>query len=427
MITTNTYIMHTKRYIYTIALAGIGFNFLAMSVAAQSTPAIFKSAPDTASGDGFKPHGEIWGQVFGDYYYKAHSDTVGGGRGGSNQYTGIPQNKNAFQFRRIYLGYNYTFSKRFSTEFLLSSEDDFASGDLLQDGKIAPYIKWANIRWKEIYPGADLVIGQMSTPSFSLLTDKVWSYRSVERTVADIRRTPSYDFGAAIQGKFVPGNDNFGYNLMVGNGQTAKPENDSYKWFYGDVYGLFFNRHIIIDLYADYERLNWTPTWHHDRHMLKGFIAYNAPKITAGVEAFVNTIHADDVATRRQDGKSDTLTNSATAVSLYIRGSIYKKELSFFARYDVYNPAGNIDNSKYSKYTPLTTNYDPNTKEQFVSAGLDWAPLRNVHIMPNVWYNTYSNAGPKNYGTANNDYDLVYRLTFTYIFGASPARFNEFQ
>jgi len=374
----------------------------------------------------FKPHGQIWSQVFGDVYYKAHADTIGGGRGVSNQYASVPRNRDAFQFRRIYWGYNYFISQKFSTELLLSSEDDFSSGDLLQNNKLAPYIKWVNIRWKNIIRGTDIVIGQQPTPAFSLLTDKVWSYRSVERTVADIRRTPSYDFGIAIQGEFIPGNDNFGYNLMVGNGQAAKPENDNFKWFYGDVFAQFYNKHLVLDIYADHERLNWTPVWHHDRTMLKGFIAYNAAKFTIGLEGFINTIHADDIAVREKDGGLDTLTNKSSAISFYVRGKIYRKQLSFFARYDYYNPTANINNNKYSKYTPLTSNYDPNTKESFLSLGLDWTTVPNVHFIPNVWYNAYNNAGPKSYGASNSDYDLVYRLTVSYIFNA-PKRFNEWQ
>jgi len=392
----------------------------------KNAPINEQKESDNSLGNQFKSHGEIWSQMFGDVYYKAHTDSIGGGRGGSNQYTGVPKDRNAFQFRRIYLGYNYFISKKFSTELLLSSEDDFSSGDLLQNNKFAPYIKWANIRWNNIIPGTDIVIGQQPTPSFSLLTDKVWSYRSIERTVADIRRTPSYDFGIAIQGIFFPGNDNFGYNLMVGNGQTAKPENDNFKWLYGDVFAHFFDKHFVVDIYTDYERLNWTPVWHHDRTMLKGFIAYNSAKFTVGIEGLINTIHADDIAARKKDGALDMLTNKSTAISFYARGEIYKKELSFFVRFDNYNPAGNINNSKYTKYTPLTSNYDPNTKEHFLSLGLDWAPIPNVHLMPNVWYNAYNNAGPKSYGANANDYDLVYRFTFSYILNA-PKRFNEWQ
>ena len=60
----------------------------------------------------------------------------------------------------------------------------------------------------------DLVAGQISTPAFSMLIDKIWSYRAIERTITDIRRTPSFDLGVSLQGKFDDGG-NYGYNLMV--------------------------------------------------------------------------------------------------------------------------------------------------------------------------------------------------------------------
>ena len=65
----------------------------------------------------FKPGGKLWGLVFGDLYYKAHADTLN--RGAVNQYTGIPKNKNAFQIRRVYLGYTYEISRTFTADFLL--------------------------------------------------------------------------------------------------------------------------------------------------------------------------------------------------------------------------------------------------------------------------------------------------------------------
>src|SRR5690349_21890472 len=99
---------------------------------------------DSAFKAGSPNSGRIWGYVFGDYYYKGHADTLN--RGGSNQYTGIPQGRNAFQFRRIYLGYDYNISKKFVAEVLLAAEDNFPagnppssttpSGDQLQNNKL---------------------------------------------------------------------------------------------------------------------------------------------------------------------------------------------------------------------------------------------------------------------------------------------------
>ena len=399
---------------------------------------------DSAFKAGAPNSGRIWGYAFGDYAYKGHSDSLK--RGGSNQYSGIPQTRTTFQFRRIYLGYDYNISKKFSAELLLAAEDNFpagnppssaaVSGDQLLDNKLAFYVKLMNIRWKGIWKGTDLVVGQVATPAFPMISEKLWNYRSIERTIADIRRTPSYDMGVALQGVFDPATKNFGYDVMLANGSSAKPEGDNFKWLYGDVFAYFADKKLVIDLYADYERLNWTPTWHHSRQMVKGYIAYNSSAtakgtdpgngVTIGAEYFVNNLKNDLFAAKIAGG-TDTLTNAANGLSLYIHGDLVKGKLRFFARYDAYNPMSKINNSVYNKYTANTGNYNDNSysgaastatgdqsyKQSFITAGLDFTPTKGVHFMPNIWYNHYATQLP----TENGDYDLVYRLTFYYVFG----------
>src|SRR5690242_1051439 len=89
---------------------------------------------DSAFKAGRPNSGRIWGYAFADYYYKAHSDTLN--RGGSNQYTGIPANRNAFQTRRIYLGYDFNISKKFSAELLLAAEDNITTGAGVTSGDL---------------------------------------------------------------------------------------------------------------------------------------------------------------------------------------------------------------------------------------------------------------------------------------------------
>ncbi len=408
--------------------------------------------------------GRIWGYSFGDFAYKGHSDSLS--RGGSNQYSGVPVNRTMFQFRRIYLGYDYNISKKFSVELLLAAEDNFppgtppvgstagttttfsagnSTGDLLGNQKFAFYIKNMNIRWKGIWKGTDLVLGEMSTPAFPMVSERVWSYRSIERTIADIRRTPSYDFGVALQGVFDPATKNYGYNVMVANGTSDKPDYTPYKWFYGDVYAYFFHKHIVVDAYADYQRLNWSPIWHHSRQMLKGFIAWNSSATdksmnpgsgyTIGVEGFINNLKNDNFSTTIA-GPVDTISTAPSGISFYVHGDIIKNKLRFFARYDVYNPNNKINGNVYSKYTGNTSNYSENSfhtvynnnaatptvtytttgdqsyKQNFITAGLDFKPTNRVHFMPNVWYNSYASQT-----VSNKDHDLVWRLTFFFSFG----------
>ena len=377
---------------------------------------------DSAFAAGVPKTGHIWGYVFGDFYLKQHSDSLV--RGGSNQYTGVKTNENAFAFRRIYLGYNYNINKKFTTEFLLAAEDNatrtnasgstHTSGDLLADNKYSFYIKLANIRWKNIWQGTDLVIGQSSTPAYSGTSEKVWGYRSIERTIADIRRTPSFDLGLSLQGSFDK-EANYGYDLMVGNGNGDVPENDKYKWFYGDLWAKFFDKKLTLSLYGDYMRMNWERDWHHSRHMIKAFVGYANDQFALGAEGFINKGQKDVVGIRANS--SDTLNATSLGLSLFARTKLIPEKLSAFARADFFNPDSKYDAAKYLSYQGFSSQFEPNTKEKFITAGLDFTPTRNVHLMPNIWYNSYDGQQAHLTGAAKHDYDLVYRLTFNYVFG----------
>src|SRR5450432_4423375 len=92
----------------------------------KSTEAQYIFNNDSLYKAGTENTGRIWGYAFGDFAYKGHSDSLS--RGGSNQYSGVPVNRSMFQFRRIYLGYDYNISKKFSAELLLAAEDNFPPG-----------------------------------------------------------------------------------------------------------------------------------------------------------------------------------------------------------------------------------------------------------------------------------------------------------
>ncbi len=383
------------------------------AVSVNTLKAQFTISSDSAFNAGSPNTGRLWGYSFADFYYKAHADTLN--RGGGNQYTGIPKDRNAFQIRRVYLGYNYNISKKFSAEVLLAAENGALSGEALTDNKLAFYVKLANLRIKNIWKGTDLVLGQVAPPDFVMSSEPIWGYRSVEKTILDKLGIPSFDLGATLQGKFDPSTGNYGYDLMVGNGTGAKPEGDKYKWFYGDVWAKFFDKKIYVNLYMDYNRMHPINGMKHSSSIIKGFVAYTVPKFTIGVEAYSNRLQNDDQATEITTGNVDVLTVHARGISIFTHEPIIKDKLNFFARFDALNPDKEIDNSKYNKYVGNTNGFnDPSTKEQFITAGLDFTPTKNVHLMPNIWYNKYTNQGPAN---LYNSYDLVYRITFYYVFG----------
>jgi len=160
----------------------------------------------------WKPVRRLWGLTFGDFYYDAHADASN--RGAETNYNGVPTYRNAFQFRRIYLGYDYDINKKFSAELLLSSEPSantnvsgttsISNSDNLADNKMSFFIKLFDLRVRSVWSGTDLVIGEQLTPLTVMLTEQIWGYRSVEKTIADFHKSNLYDIGAGLQGTFDP-------------------------------------------------------------------------------------------------------------------------------------------------------------------------------------------------------------------------------
>ena len=380
----------------------------------------------------WKPVRRVWGYAFGDFYYNAHADA--GNRGPETNYNGVPTYRNAFQFRRVYLGYEYDISKKFTAEVLLASEPSantavsgttsISNSDNLADNKMAFYIKNFDLRWHGVWSGTDLVIGEMLTPAFPMLTEKIWGYRAIERTISDFHRTNAYDVGASLQGVFDPATKNFGYNILIANnsagssaslGSAATANTGFYKAFYGDIYAKFLNQTLIFDLYADYMKTApaTAAVGGQYRSMLKGFAAYTTPKITFGLEAYTQKFG---------NGLSDATTKTsvdatALAISVYAHGAIYKDKWGFFARYDGYNPDNDFNaGDVYTSNTNLPA-YSPYTKEHFITAGLDFTPAKNIHFMPNLWFIQYKDQrDPSTTGYLPDSHVLVYRATFFYIF-----------
>lgn len=351
----------------------------------------------------FKPSGKLWGYTFGDFLYKAHTNSY---NMSNTQYASTPKDFNTLEFRRIYLGYDYDISEHFSTQFLLAYEGT----SLSSDGNRSVYIKIANMRWKNIFHNGDLVIGAMAPPTF-INSESVWGYRSLEKTIMDMRKIgSSNDVGISLQGKFNDKGD-YGYNFMVSNGSGAKPETDRFKKFYANVFAKFMDQKIILDMGADNE---WTQSHPNQKSKTtyKVFLGYQTKTFTAGIEAFQQVqknnslIYDDQVPPAIQD----TVNALASGISVFARGSITGK-LGYILRYDYYNPdtrfnAGNIYAPSYSGvYT-----------ESFLLAGLDYTPVKNIHFMPNVWYDMYTNRYTAVNNLSRKSNDLALRLTVYYIF-----------
>src|SRR6185312_7514002 len=335
------------------------------------------SQDSTKTKEEFKPSGKIWGYAFGDYAYKLHADSA---QRGSVQYSKLPKDYNSFNFRRIYLGYDYQFSPNISSQLLLAHESSFEANtgnpDVLTDNNRGLFIKAMNIRFKNVIPRATIVAGQQATPTFATLTESIWGYRSIEKTIADMRGiSSSTDLGVGVFGK-IGKNENVGYDVLIGNSNGAKIENNNFKKIYPSLYVYFFDKKLVIQGNYEHDRTALTPV-HQDITNLKAFAAYKTPATTVGVEAF------------RQLKTNNTLADSVftdvvpSGISFYITQQLAKNKLSFFARMDFYNPDNKFHgNEKYA------SGYN-STKEKFGTIGLDFVASKNVHIMPNLWYDQY--------------------------------------
>jgi hypothetical protein len=323
-----------------------------------------------------KPAGKVHGYVFGDYFYKIGGTNTGSG----SQFSNVPKAFQAFQLRRLYLYYDHNLSDKFAAQFLLEGNEKIME----TGGRHGIFIKTAYLEWKDAIPKGSIAFGLVPTPTWSWgLSEKSWNYRSVEKTITDFRGLGgASDIGLALRGKF-DSDGMFGYVAMISNGNGQKPENNKHKKYYLSLNAKPI-KEVIVEGYVDYEPAGKDI----NKTTAKGFLAYQGEGITVGVEVVQQT---------QKNGPTDSTTVTPLGMSFFSWVKIVDG-LNGFARVDLYNPNSKLDNVGY--------------KETFFTVGLDWMPIKDVHLMPNVWLNSF-----KAKGTApTRDADLVGRLTFFYVY-----------
>src|ERR1700739_1021919 len=158
--------------------------------------------------------GHFWGYMFGSYYTKLHCDSF---QRGNTQYARIPVGSNAFSLQRIYLGYDYFFNKQFSVHAVMASEES-ADDNYVSSPTVDPknnrsfYLKYANMEWANfLNTGLKLTVGLAPTPSFAITEEPFWGYRSIDRTIMDMKGvTGSNDMGVNLGGKLWSKKDDMG-------------------------------------------------------------------------------------------------------------------------------------------------------------------------------------------------------------------------
>ncbi len=312
--------------------------------------------------------GHISGYTFSEYFYNAQRDTFTNLK---NVAFGGPQGLNGFQFNRIYFTYDYDISKKFSTRFRLEGAHD----ETFKNGKIGVFIKDAYIEWKNIFKGSTLTFGIQPVAAFTI-TENIWSYRSVERTIMDLRRIiDSRDFGLSLKGN-IGESGKTTYSVMLGNNSDVRVEEDKYKRVYGH---LAFNpkEHFYLTLFADYKAhpnktvrpAHLDANYNNDQFTYAAMIGYKVPnKFSIGVESYIDIT--------KNDLLTETEVDDKNGLGISVFGSAYfTKEISIFGRFDFFD-----DNIK---------SYAKEDSRNLYIFGLEYKAMNNIAISPNIGIETY--------------------------------------
>ncbi|MDE2026000.1 MAG: hypothetical protein KGJ07_05885 [Patescibacteria group bacterium] len=394
--------------------------------------------------------------AFGDYAYMGHGDSAG--RGVNTEYKGMGaanqiQHPDGIEIRRAYLQGDYNINLRFSGTVLLAYEGNY-------DGltKRSMFLKYAFVKWKQIFKGTDLKIVLQPTNSFATAynTEPLYQYRSVEKTLLDIHGIDaSYDMGIMLEGKIATfkGSDStkfptfIGYSIMLAENSGSPvpgfaPTNlalnastDADHKYRGNIFVNTLGGALTVGIYADYINYGNVPYkkssngFQDASQLTKVYAAYNRKFFGMGVEGFMQTNKNGEIETWKVGtGTNDTTDATQFGYSIWANANIITNKLKVFARYDSYNPDTKFNYNSNETFSSRIFGAAPSSSnpsgsfssygytETFVNVGLDWMPTKDkkVHVMPNVWYDKITN----DYGSdaLKTDYYMVYRITFLYAF-----------
>lgn len=315
--------------------------------------------------------GKISGYMFGDFYYNI-----------SNNKSEL-KNQNGFWFRRIYFTYDFKISDNWSTRLRLelNSPGDFKTSDTLK-----PYIKDAYLSYQK--KDQTFILGISPTPTFEYI-EGFWGYRAVEKTPLDLFKLgESRDFGIALKG-FAGRNRFFGYHVMVGNGEGTKSEVNKEKKYMGSF--LFkVTETLSFEFYTDYAQ----GANHKNYYTFQGFLGWKREKTRVGIQ-YTHQIR------KRTMEQSDLKYNVYSIFGvLSLSGKV-----SLLARYDRMDSP--LPWGSSISYVPFNNSAPFN----FMLAGFDFHPLKNVSFIPNIMYVSYDSLNGKSF-----DPDIQFKLTFFYSF-----------
>jgi hypothetical protein len=251
---------------------------------------------------------------------------------------------NAFELTRVYLGYEYFFSKSFSTRVNIDAGDPKV-GDL----QLTAYIKNAFLQYKSgKFSGR---IGMIGTDQYNLI-EKQWGYRYIAKTFQDeYAFGPSADLGAAFE--YTPSKlISFDASVLNGEGYKRLQSDSTFKYTFGatikPVQGL------TLRAYTDYMKKDFA------QNSWSFFTGYAIKGLKTGLEYNI------------QKNNKMLSDHDFSGISVWASMRVAEK-YSVFARYDYLG-------SRTLNGAAAAWNLDKDG--QLFLAGMDYSPVTGIRIAP---------------------------------------------
>lgn len=302
-----------------------------------------------------KSAGSFYGSIFSDYLYVFQEPQIVNPAAGAS-------GRNEFTLRRASIGYDYAFTRDVSANI----EYDAASAGVLQ--------AYADV--KNLAPMVDLRMGLMRNPSAETI-EKIWEYRSLDAFVLERNGLLNeFDQGVLITARTNPMGSSYA-TLGVYNGSGTAAETNKIKK-YTFTAGMWFDRYNMAELYVDYENVGFGRSTINT----KAFYGMKMQRFVFGAEAFYRM-------NRKFAGTKDVTPAGASLFGWFdmmnnVRGVV---------RADI------VDND--------LSNSNVGFRDIYIIAGLDYSPVPDVHLMPNVQYTKQMKKG----STPINADIMIVRLT----------------
>lgn len=334
--------------------------------------------------------GKLSGLAYFDYSYNVSRDSLAGSF--ANAALKGAKADQALQFRRVYFTYDYNISESAVSRFRVEADQS----SLTSDGKIGVAVKDAYLKLKNVFGNSDLIFGLQPTPAFDI-SEGVWGYRSLEKTIMDLRGiVSSRDLAIALRGKF-DHDGKFGYWVMLGDGTGNKPETDKYKRYYGHLDWAPTSM-VKLNVYADYQARADVA----DPYNVNTKVS-NSTLTTGG---FLGFLPADNFRICAEGFLQSTSHGFNTGTALKSKSGL---GLSLFAVYGL-NP--DLDAVvRYDLFDPNTNTASKGDSRNYIIGALAWKLDKNISIMPNVQVETYEKSASKTY-----DASITGRLTVYWKF-----------